>query len=62
MVPQFEMKSLFLALFLGAAGFGLAACGEDDAAEDVGEAIEETGEETGEAMEEAGEEAEEATQ
>ena len=61
MVAQLQTKSLLLALFLGLSGFTLAACGDDDAAEDVGEAVEETGEEAGEAVEEAGEEMEENT-
>jgi hypothetical protein len=56
------LRTLGLSMVLGLGGLGLTACGEDDAAEDVGEAIEETGEEMGEAVEEAGEEAEEATQ
>lgn len=56
------LRTLWLSLVLGLAGLGLAACGDDDAAEDVGEAMEETGEEMGDAVEEAGEEAEEATQ
>lgn len=56
------LRTLGLSLVLGLGGLGLAGCGEDDAAEDVGEAMEETGEEMGEAVEEAGEEAEEATQ
>lgn len=62
MLAPFQLRTLFLALFLGLSSLGLAACGDDDAAEDVGEAIEETGEEAGEAMEEAGEEVEENTQ
>lgn len=62
MLAPFQLRTLFLALFLGFSSLGLAACGDDDAAEEVGEAIEKTGEEAGEAIEEGAEEIEENTQ
>ncbi len=56
MSAPLELRTLFLALLVGFAGLGLAACGDDEA-EDVGDAMEETGEEAGEAVEDATEEA-----
>lgn len=50
------IRSLLLAVFLGVASLGLAACDDDDgAAENAGEALDNAAQSAGQAIENAGE-------